>query len=274
MMSKLEASAIRQPLTSHAAAKLDQLNVFDAIASTNSYLLAVSAPSPGRFRVAIADHQTAGRGRRDRRWKTVPGAGLCLSFAYTFARMPDQLPALTLAIGVGVVAALRKLNIGDVSLKWPNDVVAPEGKLGGILTEVRSGAGKGVTVVTGIGLNVHIPEHMDIRIESEWAHRAADLRSICAQLPARELLAGTIIDRLYETFPKFEAQGFAGFSDAWQQQDWLRGREITVDTPKEQVSGIAAGVDADGALLVDTKSGQVRIVSGSITLAEPTKVDQ
>jgi len=273
-MSKLEASAIRQPLTSPAAAKLDQLNVFDAIASTNSYLLAVSAPSPGRFRVAVADHQTAGRGRRDRRWKTVPGAGLCLSFAYTFARMPDQLPALTLAIGVGVVAALRKLDIDDVSLKWPNDVVVPEGKLGGILTEVRSGAGKGVTVVTGIGLNVHIPEHMDIRIESEWAHRAADLRSICAQLPARELLAGTIIDCLYATFPKFEAQGFAGFSDAWQQQDWLHGQEIIVDTPKEQVSGIAAGVDVDGALLVDTKSGQVRIVSGSITLAEPTKVDQ
>lgn len=273
-MSRFEASAIRQPLTSRAATKLDQLNVFDAIASTNSYLLAVSAPSPGRFRVAVADHQTAGRGRRERRWVTVPGAGLCLSFAYTFARMPDQLPALTLAIGVAVVTALRKLNIDDVSLKWPNDIVALEGKLGGILTEVRSGADEGVTVVTGIGLNVHIPERIDIGDKSKWAQRATDLHSICAKLPARELLAGTIIDHFYATFEKFEARGFAEFRDAWQQQDWLCGREIVVDMPKEQVSGIAAGVDVDGALLVDTKSGQVRVVSGSIALAGPAKVVQ
>lgn len=266
MMSKLEASAIQQALTSLAAAKLDQLEVFDDIPSTNSYLLSKPAPSPGRFRVAVADHQTAGRGRHDRKWITVPGSGLCLSFAYTFDRMPDQLPALTLAIGVGVVAALQQLNIGNISLKWPNDIVALDGKLGGILTEVRSGGGDGVTVVTGIGLNVHIPEDMDVGAESEWAHRATDLHSISPELPARELLAGTMVEHLFATFEKFDALGFAGFAAAWRQQDWLRGREIDVDMPNEQASGIAAGVDVDGALIVDTQSGPVRVVSGSISI--------
>jgi BirA family biotin operon repressor/biotin-[acetyl-CoA-carboxylase] ligase len=267
MMSKLDASVIQQLLTRRAISKLDELEVFRSIASTNTHLLSEPAPSPGRFRVAVADHQTSGRGRHDRKWLSAPGSGLCLSFAYTFAEMPEQLPALTLALGVGVVGALRQLNIDNVSLKWPNDIVALDGKLGGILTEVQSSAGDGVTVVTGIGLNVHVRESMEFGAESGWAHRAIDLHSIHPEPPARELLAGTIIEHLYATFSRFEACGFTEFTDDWRQNDWLRGREITVDAPNKQVNGVAAGVDVDGALIVDTESGPVRIISGSIVLA-------
>ena len=101
----------------------------------------MSQPPPGGrpFRVAIADQQTAGRGRHYRRWVSPPGAGLYMSFAYSFEDPPENLPSLTLAIGVGVIAALQEFNIEGVSLKWPNDIVALDGKLGGILTEFQSG---------------------------------------------------------------------------------------------------------------------------------------
>lgn len=266
-MSNLDVSAIREPLTDLARSKLDKLEVFSSIASTNTYLLAQPGPAAGRFRVAIAEHQTAGRGRHSRRWISAPGSGLCLSFSYTFAQMPAQLPGLTLAIGIGLVKALQHLAIGGVKLKWPNDIVALDGKLGGILTEVQSPTGDGVTVVTGIGLNVHLHDIVDFGAESDWAQRAVDLNSIKQDPPARELLAGTIVEYLYSTFSRFEESGFGAFVEVWQQLDWLRDREITVDQPNGQMTGIAAGVDDDGALLIDNGNARTRVISGSIVMA-------
>ena len=266
-MSRLDAASIQRPLTELANSKLVKLEVFSSIASTNTFLLSQPAPPAGRYRVAVADHQTSGRGRHDRRWISAPGSGLCLSFSYTFEKNVEQLSGLTLAIGVGVIGALQQLEIENVSLKWPNDVVALDGKLGGILTEVQSGKGDGVTIVAGIGLNVHIRESFDFGSEPDWAHRVVDLNSIMENPPGRELLAATLVEYLYLTCKRFGETGFAGFAEDWQQHDWLRNREITVDMPDKQITGIAAGVDVDGALIIENKSGRTRVISGSIVMA-------
>jgi len=172
---------------------------------------------------------------------------------------------LTLAIGVSVIESLQLAGVDGVSLKWPNDIVALDGKLGGILTEVQSRPGDGVTVVVGLGLNVHMREQIDLGEDSDWAHRAVDLHSMMDALPEREFLAAVIIEHLYASMVKFEAQGFV--SGDWQQHDWLLDREVTADMPDGPITGMAAGVDRDGALLVDTKNGQQRVISGSILMA-------
>jgi len=182
--------------------------------------------------------------------------------------MPQHLPALTLALGVGVVNALQGLKVNGVRLKWPNDIVALDGKLGGILTEVQSGQGDGVTVVAGIGMNIYLRDDIEFGAESNWAHRPVGLNSVADELPAGELLAGTIIENLYATLQSFEVSGLDGFREDWQQHDWLLGREIIVDMADKRVCGIAAGVDVDGALLVDAPDGLTRVVSGSIVLAD------
>jgi BirA family biotin operon repressor/biotin-[acetyl-CoA-carboxylase] ligase len=266
-MSSLDASLIRQSLAPETRTKLDELEVFGSVASTNTYLMSQPAPDSGRFRVAIADHQTAGRGRHYRRWVSPPGAGLYMSFAYTFEEQPDQLPSLTLAIGVGVIAALQKLDIDGVSLKWPNDIVALDGKLGGILTELQSRPTKGVTVVTGIGLNISLPADAKTSIESDWARRVVDVSSICETIPGRAVIAASIVNELHNVMRKFAALGFVGFVEAWANHDWLNGREVIVELPDQQISGVAAGVDNDGALLVNTGKGITRVVSGSVILA-------
>jgi BirA family biotin operon repressor/biotin-[acetyl-CoA-carboxylase] ligase len=102
-MSKLDLAAVQRPLTQLANSRLEKIEAFSSIASTNTYLLTQAAPAAGQYRVAVADHQTSGRGRHYRRWISAPGAGLCLSFSFTFAAMPEQLPALTLAIGVATL---------------------------------------------------------------------------------------------------------------------------------------------------------------------------
>jgi BirA family biotin operon repressor/biotin-[acetyl-CoA-carboxylase] ligase len=268
-MSKLDVAGVQKPLTELATAKLEKLESFSSIASTNTYLMSQPPPALGCYRVAIADHQTSGRGRHYRRWISAPGSGLCLSFSYTFASRPGQLEGLTLAIGVGVLGALQRLEVDGVSLKWPNDVVALDAKLGGILTEVQSGKPEQVTVVTGIGLNVDIPQRVDFGGESDWAYRAVDLKSVARNPPGRELLAGTLVDQLFLTFKRFEESGLPGFMREWRENDWLLGREITVDMPDKQITGIAAGVAEDGTLLVDTNNGQARVISGSIVMAGP-----
>jgi BirA family biotin operon repressor/biotin-[acetyl-CoA-carboxylase] ligase len=268
-MSKLDVAGVQQPLSEVANAGLERLEVFSDITSTNTYLMSQTPPSTGRFRVAIADHQTSGRGRHYRRWISAPGAGVYLSFAYTFASQASPLGGLTLAIGVGVIGALRELEVEGVSLKWPNDIVANDSKLGGILTEVQAGKTNGVTVVTGIGLNVDIADQMDFGAESDWAHMPVDLKSIKADPPGRERIAATLINNLYVTFRRFQDAGLAGFMDEWQQLDWLLGREITVELPDKQTTGIAAGIGEDGTLLVDSANGRVRVLSGSIIMAGP-----
>ena len=266
-MSQLDAALIRRLLATESSAQLDGLELFDSIASTNSYLLAQSPPRRERFRVAIADHQTSGRGRHDRRWVSPPGAGLCLSVAYTFANQRNDLPSLTLAIGVGIIAALRELEVAGAGLKWPNDIVALEGKLGGILTEIQPRSGAPVTVVTGIGLNIDFSGGVQDGIESDWGRPPVDLRSVTTKLPQRECVAATIINELHAVMGKFAAHGLPGFAEEWAANDWLRGREVTVDLPDRQINGIAAGIDKDGALLVDTGTETTRIVSGSIVMA-------
>lgn len=266
-MSSLSVDSIKQPLSDLANEKLQQLDVFASIDSTNTYLMSQPAPGSGCYRVALADHQTAGRGRHERRWISAPGSSLCMSFSYTFAKPVDRLSGLTLAIGVGVIGALRNLGITGTSLKWPNDIVYQDCKLGGILTEVQSGRGEGTTVVAGIGINVRLQDAIDLREQSNWAQAAVDLHSIDAVVPEREVLAGAIIEHLYSAYSRFEQMGLNGFTDEWREHDWLRGREITVDMPDKRVAGIAAGVDADGALLVDSIRGRVRVISGSVAIA-------
>ncbi|MEE8426559.1 MAG: biotin--[acetyl-CoA-carboxylase] ligase [Woeseiaceae bacterium] len=265
-MSKIDAAVIRQSLSDASASSLDRLDVFSKIDSTNSYLLRELPPLPGRRRVAIAGHQTAGRGRRGREWLSAHRGSLCLSIAYTFTGIPGDLSALTLASGVGIVNALGRFGIDGVGLKWPNDIVLSDGKLGGMLTETRPGGGTGVTVVIGIGLNIDVPEVIGGKTASTWAHRAIDLKSVMASPPAREELSVAVIDELFAVISTYANKGFDAFATEWAQYDWLLGRAITVDGPGGVVKGIADGVDAQGALQVRTAAGTRSIISGSITV--------
>ncbi|MEE8426154.1 MAG: biotin--[acetyl-CoA-carboxylase] ligase [Woeseiaceae bacterium] len=266
-MSKIDAAAIRRSLSNASASSLDRLDVFSEIDSTNSYLLRESPPLHGRHRVAIAGHQTAGRGRRGREWLSAHRGSLCLSIAYTFTGIPGNLSALTLASGVGIVNALGRFGIDGVGLKWPNDIVLSDGKLGGMLTETRPGSGTGVTVVIGIGLNIDVPEVVSGNTASTWAHRAIDLKSAMASPPSREELSVAIIDELFAVLSTYASKGFDAFATEWARYDWLLGRAITVDGPGGAASGIADGVDPQGALRVRTPTGTRCIISGSITIA-------
>jgi len=264
----LDADAIRRHL-GDATARLETLDVFAEIESTNSYLLQQHGPSEGCVRVAATDNQTAGRGRHGRNWQSPSESGLCLSLAYTFSSSPENLPAMTLAVGLGVVKALQEHGVAGVQLKWPNDLVAMDGKLGGILTEAQSQAGGKIFVVTGIGLNVDLSNRPRLKLETDWAQQAIDLKSCVKSVPDKNALASSIVSRLCGLLPDYETGGFEQFRDQWQQHDWLRGRRLTIEAPNQQITGVGAGIADDGSLLVDIGSGDIqRVNSGTVTRTE------
>jgi BirA family biotin operon repressor/biotin-[acetyl-CoA-carboxylase] ligase len=265
-MSLLTTDSIAALTSEESRARLEILEVFPEIESTNSYLLEQPCPPPGRYRVAIADYQTAGRGRMNRSWHSPPSSGLCMSMAFTFTNMPENFPSLSLAIGIGVAQKLESLGARGIAVKWPNDIVAEDGKLGGILSEVVPAKADGVTVVVGIGLNTDFKHFGNDSAISSRLGRAVDLASCCDKLPSRVVIAAAIIECLCDTMIRFESSGFSPFHDTWLKYDWLRGQEVTIASPAGVGAGIADGVDVDGALLLNSQGNRRRFTSGSVTL--------
>ncbi len=233
--------------------------------STNSRLLTAGPPPAGAADACLTEIQHAGRGRRGRRWIAPFGTGISLSVAWTFADGPRTLPPLSLAVGVAVVRAARRAGAVGVKLKWPNDIWLADRKIGGVLTEVRAEAGGAAHVVIGVGINVTLPPSARREIEAGGTQVAA-LSDACAGAPSRNQVAGAILDELLSMLRIFEREGFAAFRDAWTALDALSGRPAKILIGGTVVSGIAAGVDADGALLLHTSDGMQRFVSGEASL--------
>lgn len=265
-MTLLTADSVRQPISGESRTQLDILEVFSEIESTNSYLLDQPCPPPGRYRVVIAEHQTAGRGRMDRTWYSPATSGLSLSLAFTFRSMPENFPSLSLAIGIGVAQAIERFGIQGIGLKWPNDIVARDGKLGGVLSEVLPSNAEGVTVVVGIGLNIDFGDTGAQSMIVSSLGRVVDLASCCDELPSRSAMSAAVIECLFETMARFEADGFEPFHELWQQYDWLRGQQVQIETADGLISGMVEGIDTDGALLLKTDDERRRFSSGSVIL--------
>lgn len=273
-MSLLTADNVRQPISGESRKHLDILEVFAEIESTNSYLLDQPCPAPGRYRVVIAEHQTAGRGRMDRTWYSPASSGLSLSLSFTFRSMPENFPSLSLAIGIGVVQALERFGIQGIGLKWPNDIVARDGKLGGVLTEVLPANAEGVTVVVGIGLNIDFEETGAQSVIPTNIGRVVDLASFCDKIPSRAAMSAAVIECLFDTMVRFEAEGFEPFYELWQQYDWLRGQHAQIETADSLVPGVVDGIDTDGALLLKIDDERRRFSSGSVILNAPVDTHQ
>lgn len=262
----LDEQTLRAALEPAVAAQLAKLEVFTELDSTNQRLLA-AAPSVGSLDVCIAEFQTQGRGRRGRRWSAPLGSGICLSVGWQFAGMPAEPAALTLAVGVAVRRVLERVAGLTISLKWPNDLVFDDRKLGGILLELKAEAHGGAHVVVGVGLNVTLPAAL-LPTLSDWPRGAVDLKvALGSEPPPRAVLAAAIVSELAALLADYPTRGFAAYRTEWRSADFLRGRAVRLDEPTGRLLGTAVGIDADGALLVETEGGlRQRVVAGDVSV--------
>lgn len=272
----LDTSELRRAVSRRVAAlgntarwRLGALEVATEVPSTNRVLLERAAPEPGVLDVCLAEYQTAGRGRRGRAWQTPLGCGVCLSVAWQFAATPTQVSALTLAIGVVAARAVAAMCGVRVELKWPNDLVWDERKLGGILVELKGEAHGGCHVVAGIGVNVSLPPQLLASL-SDWPRGAVDLATATATgaaPPARSALVVELVSGLGSLFAHYGVAGFAAYRADWHAADYLRGRSVRLDDASGTFTGTAYGIDADGALVIETAGGaRRRFVSGEVSV--------
>lgn len=246
----LSAEGIRAALDPVVHARLRQLRVSWSTGSTNADLLHESPPAPGTFFLHVAEHQSAGRGRRGRTWIAPPGGALCLSWSWRFEALPPHVGSLSLVMGLAAVRSLESFGIQGVGLKWPNDLVTADGKLAGILIEMVSEAGGPALVVVGLGLNVALGPALRERILAA-GNTVADLRSLTPNVPPRNELAASVVSEGIRLLLRWEREGFGALAPEWQHRDVLREREVVVRTPATELRGLCRGVDAHGALLVD-----------------------
>jgi BirA family transcriptional regulator, biotin operon repressor / biotin---[acetyl-CoA-carboxylase] ligase len=179
--------------------------------------------------------------------------------------MPRDVGSLSLAIGVCVLRALRKLGVSELHLKWPNDVLLADAKLGGILIELRAEAAGPACAVIGIGLNVALGAALMAQI-SATGLAAADLTAAGILRPARNAIAAHIIEACLGGLVDFEREGLRAFMDEWRRADALRGRAVTVLHGENRIRGLARGIDASGALLVEASQGLRKFVSGEVSV--------
>jgi len=260
----LDAATIRARLPAGVAEDLRTLELHETLDSTSDRLLAARGPPPGRFDACLAEFQNAGRGRRGRHWIAPFASGLCLSVSWTYRDAPATLGALSLAVGVAALRALGRLDVGGVALKWPNDLVQADAKLGGILIDHRGEAAGPALIVVGIGVNVRLPRAAREALAAEGI-LAADLAA-SGTVPDRNALAAALIAELHQALVEFGARGMAAFAEEWQRADALAGREVVVLYGGERLEGVARGVDTDGALLLETGGARRRVISGEVSV--------
>jgi BirA family transcriptional regulator, biotin operon repressor / biotin---[acetyl-CoA-carboxylase] ligase len=262
----LDAEAIRGGLPAEVAARLGALDVLATTDSTNARVLAASRPA-GELVACLAEYQSAGRGRRGRRWLAPPTAGLCLSVGGRMPAAPSDYASLATAVGVACAGALEALGVSPIGLKWPNDLLLGGGKLGGILIELRGEAQGPATIAVGLGLNVRLDSAARAEIVAAGGLPPADLASIRDGAHDRNAIAAALIAAIADCLVRAPAGLGAAVLAGWRQRDALAGRAVHIAGAGTDRTGIARGIDPSGALLLEEADGsRHRVTAGEVTL--------
>ncbi|MGE3480709.1 MAG: bifunctional biotin--[acetyl-CoA-carboxylase] ligase/biotin operon repressor BirA [Gammaproteobacteria bacterium] len=257
----LSEMKIRAGLSDAARARLGGIELFQQIDSTNSELRRRASGLPSAY-ACLAETQSAGRGRNDRAWVSPYARNLYLSLLWRFNAGPDALSGLSLAVGVAVLRALQAMGVDGVGLKWPNDLLWHGAKCAGALIEMSGEAGGSARVVIGVGVNVDMPRQLGGAIDQAWT----DLATITGRGISRNSLAGMLLGKLIEVLSEFEDAGPDALLEEWRRHDIVSGRAVAVTTVHGEEFGIARGIDASGALLVEEGGAIKRYLSGDVSL--------
>ena len=232
--------------------------------SSNTLLLQRASSGAVSGSVLAVELQTAGRGRLGRTWHSGLGNALTFSLLWRFEKGLNSLSGLSLAVGVAVVRTLKKQGGQGMQLKWPNDILTEQGKLGGILIEAQGDMLGPSAVVIGIGLNYRLSGNFEDMIDQPYC----SLDNVCTEMPTRNQLLAMILMELDEVLFEFADQGFEVFRVEWELYHAYQNRTIRMKMPDDtEVTGIASGINKSGELCLKTPQGVKYFNSGEVESA-------
>ena len=223
--------------------------------STNLWIKRLAKEGAPEGTLALAEFQSAGRGRLGRSWEVPEGTSVMMSILLRPKFEPQYAPTLTLVMGMAVAKAVKNLGF-DVSIKWPNDVVVSHKKICGILTEMGVRDGKIDFAVIGVGINVNIREFPE-----EMADKATSLYLESGREFDRSQLPGLVMEAFEEYYEKFAATcDLRGLKEEYESILANYNQPVRV-LAKEPYEGVARGITDGGELLVEKTDGTIVAVS-------------
>ncbi len=256
----MDARKLESTLRASLAHQFESITVLDVIDSTNAEAIRRMLALQESSQLIVGLSQSAGRGRRGRRWMSPPGAGLYISLTRAFNRPLAELQGLSLITALSVAEAIREIGVSEVKLKWPNDVLVDGKKLAGILLETCQN-GNQTVIVFGVGININLPDAIleqidrpvtdvcrELGVESTDGIHASVLLALCASLESK--------------FDRFSQQGFSPFRDHWNAIDAYLQQDVLIMSGEHEIRGIYDGVDDSGALVLTDHEQRVRTIKG------------
>ena len=228
---------------------VESLEVMQSIDSTNSHLLSQTI-EVSKARICAAETQSSGRGRRGNDWQSAPYRNVMMSVSWGFDHWPETITGLGLAVSLAITEYLNERYQIDAQIKWPNDLLVGDEKLGGILIDVAGEASSACNVVIGLGLNVHQPDW-----SNEESYSWQDLSSLGVVVDRNELV-GHLSAKLISMLQVFKDVGFAPMVDRWNALSSYAGRQVRVGA-ESYVDGQMQTVDAAGALIIKSEDGEL-----------------
>ena len=223
--------------------------------STNLWIKRLAKEGASEGTLALAEFQSAGRGRLGRSWEVPEGTSVMMSILLRPKFEPQYAPTLTLVMGMAVAKAVKSLGF-DVSIKWPNDVVVSHKKICGILTEMGVRDGKIDYAVIGVGINVNIREFPE-----EMADKATSLYLESGKEFDRSQIPGLVMEAFEEYYEKFAATcDLSGLKEEYESILANYNQPVRV-LAKEPYEGVARGITDGGELLVEKTDGTIVAVS-------------
>ncbi len=236
------------------------VRVADSVDSTNAEAVRQINQGAAMPMLVLAESQTAGRGRRGRKWVSPFGENLYYSLALRVDGGMRQLEGLSLLVGLAVMQVLRESGVKGAGLKWPNDVLVGRRKIAGILLELIGDPADVCHVVIGVGINVNMQASADV--DQSWT----SLRLETGALSDRNNLAVRLSQKLDTLLALHREKGFSAFQAEWEQGHLWQGSAVTLLSGAEVVEGIVLGVDVLGALRLDVGGVEKSFSGGELSL--------
>ena len=242
---------------------------YDSLPSTNNEVARLAFEGAEEGLAVVADEQTAGRGRLQRTWSSPKGAGLYFSILLRPALLPKRWTLITFVAALATGDALREAAAVQTDIKWPNDLLAGERKICGILAEAIE-TPMGRAVVVGIGVNL-----TDDAFPQDLINVATSVANASDRKPERETILKSLLSALSRWYSLLhETDGAEKIVAAWtSRSSYASGRMVQVTNGDEVLQGITRGVENDGALRLETTRGIELIRAGDVTSVRPATMN-
>ncbi|AZF12965.1 Biotin operon repressor [Pseudomonas sp. R2-37-08W] len=235
------------------------IHIHDSIDSTNAEALRLVGAAQAAPVLVLAEQQTAGRGRRGRKWVSPFAQNIYYSLVLRIEDGLGQLEGLSLVVGLAVIQALRESGVQGAVLKWPNDVLVGQKKIAGILLELVGDPADICHVVVGIGINVNMQK---AEVDQQWTSVQLETGSAAD----RNALVARVSLQLQRYLDRHRESGFSALQEEWESNHAWQGRAVSLIAGVSRIDGVVLGVDRQGALRLSVDGVEKTYSGGELSL--------